>query len=570
MPVIRIQGLGKTYRAFSSPWQRLKELALPKTRAHSREFRALEDISLEIERGCALGVVGPNGAGKSTLLKILAGIIEPSEGNVQVQGTVASIIELGAGFHPDFTGRENVHLNAAVLGYTPDHAKAVYEEIARFSELGHYMDMPVKTYSSGMFVRLAFAVAISSQPDVLLVDEALAVGDAVFAHRCLNRIREMRERGVTIVYVSHDTNTVAGVCDRAIFLDRGRLVADGPPKDVIHLYLLNVAERLTTLRERGDIAAAFHEVGAVEMTSEANEKRFGSFQARITDIHLEDETGRAIEKIVSGGPLRVRMIVRFDCDITDPVFGVMVKNRFGVEMFGTNTNLQRISTGTYGDGTAAEVVFDFPMQLGTGVYTVSCAVHTAGGHFFDYRVDARILEVLGPLETIGVVNLPTRIAFRPVSTDSASHDTVLQKAYGHAPSELLMGDDAEQFLQGAWYAPQTSADGTYRWLGGQGRAFVTVPPGCKTVSLKLRTYCPDIAEKPMRVECRIDEGQPASIVLHDSEWQIVQIPAVRSESRNLVRIQIVPDRTWIPREYDSSSTDTRELSVQVAEIRADR
>jgi lipopolysaccharide transport system ATP-binding protein len=568
MPAITVRNLGKRYRAFASPWQRMGEMLLPGFRGRAREFVALEGINLEVERGCALGVVGPNGAGKSTLLRILAGIVEPSDGEARTEGSVASILELGTGFHPEFTGRENVFINAAIMGHTPEQARAAYEDIARFCELGHYLDMPVKTYSSGMFVRLAFAVAISAQPDILLVDEALAVGDAVFAHRCLARIREMRERGVTIVFVSHDTNAIVNVCDRAIFLDRGRLAAEGPPKDVIHLYLLNVAERLTTLKEKSDIATAFHEIGAVENTAEAQEKRFGSFQARITDIFVERPDGAPAARVRSGEEVVLRAIVRFDQPVRDPVFGVMIRNRFGVEIFGTNTHLKRIATGSYSHNDTLEVRFRVRALIAPGVYALSFAVHTADGHFFDYRVDARVLEIVGPVDTIGVANLPAEIVFRPVPRDAASPDDIFEAIYGNAPATLSMGEDSETFVQGDWYAPQEMDGRAYRWMGRQGLAFVRVPAGCSRLRISLRTFDPQTEHDPMRVECFCEDKKAAEFSVTHCDWMEADVAVPVAERARTIPLRLVASRCWVPRDFDPSSTDTRELSILVAQISA--
>lgn len=408
-----MRNLTKRYRAYGGAWQRLRGALFPDQPLNgAREFVALDDVSLSLARGSALGVIGANGAGKSTLLKILAGIIEPTSGEVRMHGKVASIIELGAGFHPDFTGRQNVFLNNAINGLSEDHAAESFEQIAQFSELGKYLDMPVRTYSSGMFVRLAFAVAVSARPEILLIDEALAVGDAVFAHRCLSRIREMRERGVTIVFVSHDTNTVAGLCDRAILLEQGRITSDGEARDVIHSYLLRVAERLTTLDDGGSDPATFHEVGAHDVSEAGTERRFGSFQAKIEDIRIEDEDGNEAAKLASGKIARFKIRLKFNRDVENPVIGIMFKNRFGVEIFGTNTKLRKLDSGTYRAGDTAEAIFELPLLIGDGIYTVSFAIHTAEGHFFDYRVDARVFEVLGGFDNIGIASLPTTIATR--------------------------------------------------------------------------------------------------------------------------------------------------------------
>ncbi|MCX7017414.1 MAG: ABC transporter ATP-binding protein [bacterium] len=568
MPAIQVRNLGKRYRAYSGPMDRLREIVTGTPPPHVREFVALEGLNLDVPRGCALGVIGPNGAGKSTLLKILAGIVDPSEGDVRLTGKVASIIELGAGFHPDFTGRENVFLNAAILGYSDKHARSIYDEIASFCELGRYMDMPVKTYSSGMFVRLAFALAISVKPDILLVDEALAVGDAVFAHRCLARIREMRERGVTIVLVTHDTNTVAQLCDRAIFLDRGRLAGDGPPKDVIHLYLLNVAERLTTLGENGPQASKFHEIGALETTSGTGEKRFGSFEARITRVSIEDASGTPAIKLVSGRPAIFRMVVHFDRQVDNPVFGVMFKNRYGMEIFGTNTLLRSMNTGAFKHGDTIQVSFMLPLQLGGGVYSASFAVHTADGHFFDYRVDTKLFEVLGSPETIGIVNLPAQIKVSTASTDLVSEDDLFDKIFSDAPQRLDMGDNAEPFLTGEWYAAQRSDAVWCRWLGRQGRAFISTPDGCLAIRIRACTYEPLAVTEPLEIEIHIGEEKMGARGITAGGWQDIELELPQGHHPRIVPVSLRARRTWAPRDADPLNSDTRQLSILVSTIEA--
>lgn len=564
--VVTVKGLTKRYHAYSSPISKLRH-ALFGGDTSAREFVALDDVSFELHPGTALGVVGPNGAGKSTLLKILAGIVEPTQGEVHLSGKIASIIELGAGFHPDFTGRENVFLNGALHGYTDAQTQAKYGEVERFCELGSYMEMPVRTYSSGMFVRLAFAVAISAEPDILLVDEAMAVGDAVFAHRCLSRIREMRERGVTIVFVSHDTNTIAGVCDRAIFLNRGRLVADGPPRDVIHVYLLNVAERLTTIdQQQGTVAAAFHEIGAVEETQESNERRFGSFRARITELSIESESREPVEKIVSGENTVFRAVVRFDFPAENPVFGLMLKNRFGVEVFGTNTYLRKQATGSIKTGECLEVLFKIPMHLGKGIYAASFAVHTADGHYFDYRVDAKVFEVIGAVETIGIVNLPVDVVITPIDGVSEP-DGLLARLYAHAPELLDMSETSDPFLRGDWYAAQGSVHDPYRWIGTHAECFISV--GEQTTQLRVRVRNIQPGGRSVQLKVSVDGEPRGNVDVSAGEWQESAVSLPDGCGGRTVTVRLEPDSTWVPCELDSSLTDDRRLGVMIGQVRAD-
>lgn len=416
MDAIVVKNLTKRYRVYPHPMDRLKEVMTLNRRCYHREFTALEGVDLAIEKGRVMGIIGPNGAGKSTLLKVLAGIIEPTDGQLAVHGRIASIIELGTGFHGDFSGRDNVYMNAAIMGYRRDQVDSFFDEIARFAELGSYMDMPVKTYSSGMFVRLAFSIAIHVNPDVFLVDEALAVGDAVFAHRCLKRIREMKERGVTICFVSHDVNAVQGICDEAVLFDRGRLMDRGLPKHVIQRYQTIIAERIARSAGGAESPTDFHSVGAPETSAEIGEQRFGTFEAQIVSTDVHDSAGRAIKQLVSGDRVTFAIDVEFRKDIADPVFGIMLRNRYGIEVFGTNSYLRNERTGAFRAGQKARVLFRTPLNIGVGIYTASFAVHTPAGHFYDYRVDNMVIEVVGPIPSIGIANLPLEIE---VSRESA-------------------------------------------------------------------------------------------------------------------------------------------------------
>src|SRR5437660_2740834 len=240
---LQVHGVAKQYRTYARPGDRLKEsLTRGRLRRH-KEFWALRDISFQLEQGATVGIVGPNGCGKSTLLQIIAGTLEPTHGEVWHEGRIAALLELGAGFDPEFTGVENVYMNASLLGLSRRETDALFPQIERFAKIGDFLYQPVKTYSSGMYVRLAFAIAASVEPDILIIDEALAVGDAVFQHRCLRRIKEIQERGATVPFVSHDAAAVRALCSRAILLSAGRVVEDGAPSDVLNHYQKLVMER---------------------------------------------------------------------------------------------------------------------------------------------------------------------------------------------------------------------------------------------------------------------------------------------------------------------------------------
>jgi hypothetical protein len=333
--------------------------------------------------------------------------------------------------------------------------------------------MPVKTYSSGMFVRLAFSLAISVDPDVLLVDEALAVGDAVFVHRCLTRIRDLREKGVTIFLVTHDTPTVANLCDRALLIHGGKLIADGTPKEVIHRYLIQIAERLTRLDSGETTAGGFHTIGAHEAslgTDSISEARFGSFEAHILNCWVENEEGQRVNQVLSGSRVRLCMEVRFDRDVAEPIFGIMIRNRFGVEMFGTNTRLRQDPVCAFHHGDYASVTFELPLLLDGGGYGVTFAVHAPDGNYYDYRNDALVVEVVSAGDSGGLVRLPVEVRIsKGRSNEQPEQDHPLTLAFTDASPRLLFSDpNAARFLSGE--VRQQSRDSQQVWsLQGEGR-----------------------------------------------------------------------------------------------------
>lgn len=408
-PAIHCEGLTKVFHIHRGAWRRLRAAFAAQTLESEHRLLALNQVSFTLARGESLGIVGPNGAGKSTLLKILAGILRPSAGHLAIDGKVASIIELGGGFHPEFTGRQNFFMNGSILGFSGEELRAIYDRVVAFSGLGEFMEMPLKTYSSGMVARLAFSTAIHMEPDILLVDEALAVGDAVFAHRCLGRIHAMQTRGVSLVLVTHDVNAVKQMCHGAMLLDQGRVVALGPPDDVLLRYQVMVAERLTAAGEGGE----FQRIGAVDLGPGTRELRYGTFEAVIEGFAVTDAAGRPGLKFQSRDRVVIEMDVAFHTDVAEPVFGIMLRNRFGIEVFGTNTLLMGRRAEPRRRGDRVTVRWELDLHLVDGTYAVSLAVHTPEGHFFDYQVEAAFLEVMGPVGAIGVANLPFELTVEP-------------------------------------------------------------------------------------------------------------------------------------------------------------
>src|SRR5438132_3937900 len=308
---LQVHDVAKQYRTYARPGDRLKEsLTRGRVRRH-KAFWALHNISFELDKGDSVGIIGPNGCGKSTLLQIIAGTLEPTQGEVWHEGRISALLELGAGFDPEFTGSENVFMNASLLGLSRRATDALFPQIERFAEIGQFLYQPVKTYSSGMYVRLAFAIAASVEPDILVVDEALAVGDAVFQHRCLRRLKDLQESGTTVLFVSHDLAAVRALCSRAILLNGGRVVSDGRPADVLNDY-----QKIIMARERAfeaDSAAATGEATIVDDESSAPLSytyRHGDGSAEILAADLLDAAQRQVEAVETGEPLTIRVRAR--------------------------------------------------------------------------------------------------------------------------------------------------------------------------------------------------------------------------------------------------------------------
>src|SRR5215471_16871714 len=316
---LRVEDISKQYRTYARPGDRLKEsLTRGRLRRH-KEFWALQNISFEVEKGATVGVVGPNGCGKSTLLQIIAGTLEPTHGEVWHEGRIAALLELGAGFDPEFTGVENIYMNASLLGLSRRETERLFPHIERFAEIGSFLYQPVKTYSSGMYVRVAFAIAASVEPDILIIDEALAVGDAVFQHRCLRRIKELHERGTTVLFVSHDAAAIRALCSRAILMNHGRVISEGSPADVLNHYQEIVMERERTYQAESESLETEAPSEVATFAPLSFTYRHGNHQAEIVVAELADAAGPRTEIVETGAPLTMKVVARFNVDLHEPV-----------------------------------------------------------------------------------------------------------------------------------------------------------------------------------------------------------------------------------------------------------
>ncbi|MFL6203142.1 MAG: ABC transporter ATP-binding protein [Thermoanaerobaculia bacterium] len=384
MSAIQVEGLSKLYRR-TLPGDRFRTLksalvggSLTTDLKSDEAIAALQEVDFTVEKGEAFGVIGGNGSGKSTLLKLVAGMLKPSAGRIVVDGRVAALIELGAGFHPEISGRENVFINGAVLGLSRKEVERRYDDIVEFSGLGDFMEEPVKNYSSGMYVRLGFAVAVHTDPDVLLVDEVLAVGDEAFAHRCIRRIEEFLAQGRTLLLVSHSLDLVEGVCDRVLWLEGGVQRLVGTPRRVIDAYRQEVAEM-----EGEEHQAARRQRQSAVLGPEGEPLRWGSREAEITSVRLLGPDGERYH-LESGEPATFEIRARAAQPLSDFVFGVAVSTPRGIECWGTNTDLGGLVPGTF-EGEVTVRLTCPSLRLAPGDYVVDAAVHSRDGAPYDYQ-----------------------------------------------------------------------------------------------------------------------------------------------------------------------------------------
>ncbi len=383
MGALTVSNVGKAYKRYSSKWARALEW-LTGRQQHQKTW-VLRDIHFTVNPGEAVGIVGVNGAGKSTLLKIITGTTQPSSGSVHTEGRVAALLELGMGFHPDFTGRQNVFMAGQLLGLHSDEIAACMPAIEAFAEIGDYIDRPVRTYSSGMQMRLAFSVATAVRPAVLIVDEALSVGDAYFQHKSFSKIREFREQGTTLLIVSHDRSAIQSLCDRAILLERGFVIKDGPPEEVMDFYNALIAER-----ENATVEVKRLDDGRAQTTS-------GTGEARVASIELRNEQGETVEYVNVGEPVRLEVKIRLHADLPELVFGYMIKDRLGQSVFGTNTHHLKVKMAQLKKDELLTLVFSFPANIGLGSYSVSTALHVADTHLatnYEWRDQALMFNVV--------------------------------------------------------------------------------------------------------------------------------------------------------------------------------
>ncbi|MBA7944166.1 ABC transporter ATP-binding protein [Citrobacter sp. RHBSTW-00271] len=385
MGSISISNIGKAFKQYPNRWARLIEWISPVNITKHKLKWVLQDISFTVNSGEAVGIIGINGAGKSTLLKMITGTSQPTKGSIHISGRVAALLELGMGFHPDFTGRQNVYMAGQLMGLSADAITSLMPKIEEFAEIGDYLDSPVRVYSSGMQMRLAFSVATAVRPDVLIVDEALSVGDDYFQHKSFERIRQFRKQGTTLLIVSHDKQAIQSICDRAILLNAGRIEMEGEPEAVMDYY-----NALLAAKQNQKVEQKITAEGKIQTVS-------GTGEAEVSEIHLLDQNNNIVEFVNVGQPIILRIEVKVKTDIPRLVLGYGIKDRLGQVLYGTNTDFKNKAIDNVKSGSTLIYDFSFEANLGPGSYSIQTALVSTDSHLvnnYEWRDLALLFNVV--------------------------------------------------------------------------------------------------------------------------------------------------------------------------------
>lgn len=419
---IKVDHLSKMYKLYDKPSDRFKEamgIKLKGKKQYYQEHYALRDVSIDVKRGETVGIIGTNGSGKSTILKIITGTLSPTEGTVTVNGRISALLELGAGFNMEYTGIENVYLNGTMMGFSRAEIDSRLDDILSFADIGDFVHQPVKTYSSGMFVRLAFAVAINIDPEILIVDEALSVGDVFFQVKCYHKFEEFKKMGKTILFVSHDLGSISKYCDRVVLLNKGQKIAEGRPKKIVDMYkqILVNQEAEHDIKQEGDTAekmatSASADTWKSQLDLNPNLLEYGERFAEIVDFALIDDQGNISNNIVKGTDFSIRMKVHFNRDLQDPIFAFTIKDLQGTEVTGTNTMYENVSVGPVKAGEERIVTFTQNMNLQGRNYLLSLGcVGFSDNKFVVYHrlYDVCDIDVISDKNTVGFYDMDSEV-----------------------------------------------------------------------------------------------------------------------------------------------------------------
>ena len=427
---ITVKDVTKIYKLYDKPIDRLKEALNPFHKEYHKKFYALNNLSFEVKKGETVGIIGTNGSGKSTILKIITGVLTPTTGEVEVNGVISALLELGAGFNMDYTGIENIYMNGTMMGFSKKEMDAKLQEILDFADIGDFVYQPVKTYSSGMFVRLAFALAINVEPEILIVDEALSVGDVFFQSKCYRRMEEIRHKGTTILMVTHDMGSIIKYCDKVVLLNKGNFVAEGAPGHMVDLYKKILAGQMEGLEAAKDVDSDFSGETAEKeqkektyqlphgklmkdsLTINSNRTEYGDGRAEIYDLGLFDQRGNLTNLLLKGEEFTIKEKIRFAAPIQSPIFTYTIKDKKGTDLTGTNTMFEGTDIKPVKAGDEYEVSFTQKMTLQGGEYllSMSCTGFEQGEHTVYHRLyDVANITVISNKNTVGVYDMESAV-----------------------------------------------------------------------------------------------------------------------------------------------------------------
>ena len=427
---ITVKDVTKIYKLYDKPIDRLKEALNPFHKEYHKKFYALNNLSFEVKKGETVGIIGTNGSGKSTILKIITGVLTPTTGEVEVNGVISALLELGAGFNMDYTGIENIYMNGTMMGFSKKEMDAKLQEILDFADIGDFVYQPVKTYSSGMFVRLAFALAINVEPEILIVDEALSVGDVFFQSKCYRRMEEIRQKGTTILMVTHDMGSIIKYCDKVVLLNKGNYVAEGAPGHMVDLYKKILAGQMEGLEAAKDVDSDFSGETAEKeqkektyqlphgklmkdsLTINSNRTEYGDGRAEIYDLGLFDQRGNLTNLLLKGEEFTIKEKIRFAAPIQSPIFTYTIKDKKGTDLTGTNTMFEGTDIKPVKAGDEYEVSFTQKMTLQGGEYllSMSCTGFEQGEHTVYHRLyDVANITVISNKNTVGVYDMESAV-----------------------------------------------------------------------------------------------------------------------------------------------------------------
>lgn len=434
---IEVKDVTKVYRLYEKPIDRLKESLHPKHKSYHKDFYALNGLSFHVEKGQTVGIIGTNGSGKSTILKIITGVLTPTTGEVNVDGKISALLELGAGFNMDYTGIENIYMNGTMMGFTKKEMDEKLQDILDFADIGDFVYQPVKTYSSGMFVRLAFALAINVEPEILIVDEALSVGDVFFQAKCYRRMEEIRQNGTTILMVTHDMGSIIKYCDKVVLLNKGEFIAEGEPGRMVDLYKKILANQMDSLREElendfsGGMeiegsekrvlssreAAAAHtgaDAGLMKekITINTDRTEYGDGRAEIFDLGLFDARGNLTNLLIKGETFTIKERIRFNAPLQNPIFTYTIRDKKGTDLSGTNTMYEGADVKPVGPGDVYDVSFTQKMTLQGGEYllSMSCTGFEGEEHVVYHRLyNVANITVISNKNTVGIYDMESEV-----------------------------------------------------------------------------------------------------------------------------------------------------------------